>query len=165
MGIIIAAISVLLYRITGNSTRDSVGSIIIGLLLGVMAIFLIMKNKKFLIGKAIPNDLKEDIIELMEQDEIIEKVIDFKSSILDLDTYHIKCEIECNGTGLLKSIGRDNFLQKEYEKVKHSYPDFLEFCVDYTRRVPRVIGTHIDKVEAKIKEKFPQVRHIDIEIN
>jgi hypothetical protein len=82
-----------------------------------------------------------------------------------MDTYHIKCEIECNGTGLLKEINRNNFLKNEYEEVKESYGDFLEFCIDYTRRVPRIIGTKIDELEQKIKDKFPQVRHIDIEIN
>ncbi|HBB04639.1 TPA: hypothetical protein DCZ39_07250 [Patescibacteria group bacterium] len=130
-----------------------------------MAIILINKNRKLLIGQSIPIETKEAIIELMEQDETIERVIDFKSTMLDMDTYHIKCEIECNGTGLLKEINRNNFLKNEYERVQESYSDFLEFCIDYTRRVPRIIGTKIDAVEKKIKDKFPQVRHIDIEIN
>ena len=130
-----------------------------------MAIILINKNRKILIGKSIPTEIKEGIIELMENDEIIEKVWDFKSTMLDMDTYHIKCEIECNGTGLLKEISRNNFLKNEYKKVKESYSDFLEFCIDYTRRVPRIIGTKIDTLEKNIKEKYPQVRHIDIEIN
>ena len=130
-----------------------------------MAIILINKNRKLLIGKSIPNEIREEIIELMEQDEIIERVLDFKSTMLDMDTYHIKCEIECNGTGLLKEINRNNFLKNEYKEVKESYKDFLEFCIDYTRRVPRIIGTKIDELEKKIKDKFPQVRHIDIEIN
>jgi len=130
-----------------------------------MAIVLINKNRKLLIGKSIPSEIKDGIIEIMEQDEIIEKVLDFKSTMLDMDTYHIKCEIECNGTGLLKEINRNNFLKNEYKEVKESYEDFLEFCIDYTRRVPRIIGTKIDTLEKKIKDKYPQVRHIDIEIN
>lgn len=163
--VLIATTSLLLYQWTGNHIRDSIGSIVIWVLLWVMAIFLISKNRKFLIGTAIPEDIKEGIIELLEQDPLIEKVLDFKSNILDLDTYHIKCEIECNGTGLMKEIGRNNFLKNEYEEVKENYSDFLEFCIDYAGRVPRIIGTRIDTIEKKIKEKFPQVRHIDIEIN
>jgi len=164
-GVIIATIGLSLSYITKNPIRDSITSVIIGVLLGCMAIILIDKNRKLLIGKAIPHQIRDDIIELMEQDDIIEKVLDFKSTMLDTDTYHIKCEIECNGTGLLKEINRNNFLKNEYEEVKESYADFLEFCIDYTRRVPRVIGTKIDAIEKKIKDKFPQVRHIDIEIN
>ncbi len=164
-GVLIAAIGLWMSYITKNSLWDSITSIIIGILLGIMAIVLIQKNSRLLIGKAIPHEVKDDIIELMEADPIIEKVLDFKSTMLDTDTYHIKCEIECNGTGLLKVINRNNFLKNEYEEVKESYSDFLEFCIDYTRRVPRIIGTKIDAVEKKIKEKYPQVRHIDIEIN
>jgi hypothetical protein len=37
--------------------------------------------------------------------------------------------------------------------------------VDFTWRLPRLMGTRIDQLEASIKEKFPQVRHIDLEIN
>ena len=164
-GVIIAATGLLASYITKNPLRDSITSIIIWILLWCMAIILINKNRKLLIGKSIPAATKESIIELMEQDEIIEKVLDFKSTMLDMDTYHIKCEIECNGTGLLKEINRNNFLKNEYKEVKESYGDFLEFCIDYTRRVPRIIGTKIDTLEKKIKDKYPQVRHIDIEIN
>jgi len=108
-------------------------------LLGFLALILINKNREFLIGKTIPKDIQEEVIEMLEQEEIIEKVIDFKSGVLDIGKYHIKCEIECNGTGLLKTIGQKDFLKKEYEKVKENYQNFLEFCIDYTRRVPRVI--------------------------
>ena len=62
-------------------------------------------------------------------------------------------------------MDRKNFLKKEYETATENYQNFLEFCVDYTRRVPRVIGKHIDDVEKRIKERFPQIKHIDIEIN
>lgn len=165
IGVFIATVWLILSYITKNPLRDSITSIIIGVLLGFMAIVLINKNRKILIGKSIPKEIKERIIEILEQDEIIEKVLDFKSTMLDMDTYHIKCEIECNGTGLLKEINRNNFLKNEYKEVKESYGDFLEFCIDYTRRVPRIIGTKIDNVEKKIKDEFPQVRHIDIEIN
>ncbi len=163
--VIVAFISIWIANITGKGIRDSIGSLVIWVMLWIMAIILINKNREFLIEKAIPKEVQEEIIEMLEGEEIIEKVLDFKSWILDIGKYRIKCEIECNGTGLLKTIGRDNFLKKEYEKIKDNYQDFLEFCIDYTRRVPRVIWAHIDDIEKRIKEKFPQIKHIDIEIN
>lgn len=163
--IIIAAVSLGLYSITGNPLWDSFWSILIWLLLAVMAIFLINKNRQFLIWKSIPAHIKKAVILLLEQDDVVEKVIDFKSGILDIDSYHIKCEIECNEIWLLKEISKNNFLKKEYERVKDDYQDFLEFCIDFTSRVPRILGTKIDHIEKKIKEKFPQIKHIDIEIN
>ncbi|HCB51919.1 TPA: hypothetical protein DEP21_05150 [Patescibacteria group bacterium] len=154
-----------MYQITQNPLWDSVGSLVVGFLLAVMAVFLIAKNRSFLIGKAIPQELKEEIIEILESDSIIDKVLDFKSSILDVNAYHIKCEIECNGTALMRELGKNNFFRNEYEEVKEDYQAFLEFCIDFTGRLPRLIGTRIDEVEAVIKKKFPQVKHIDLEIN
>jgi zinc transporter 9 len=130
-----------------------------------MAIILIIKNRAFLLGKAIPAKLRKEIIELIESDPIIDKVLDFKSSILDVDVYHIKCEIECNGTAMMKELGKNNYFRNEYEDIKDDYQDFLSFCVDFTGRLPRLLGTRIDEIELHIKEKFPQVRHIDLEIN
>ena len=160
-----AITGLILSYLTHNPIRDAIASIIIGVLLGCMAIILINKNRKLLLGKAIPPEIKHRIVEILKNDEIVENVLDFKSTMLDMDTYHIKCEIECNGTGLLKEISKNDFLKHEYKKVQESYNNFLEFCIDYTRRVPRIIGTKIDEIEKKIKDECPQVRHIDIEIN
>ena len=41
----------------------------------------------------------------------------------------------------------------------------MRFCVEFTDRVPRVIGTRIDELEERVKKEIPAVRHIDIEIN
>ena len=163
--VLIATASLAMYYFTGNPIWDSIWSILIWILLWVMAIFLINKNRQFLIWKSIPEHIKKGVILLLEQEDVVEKVIDFKSGILDIDTYHIKCEIECNEIWLLKEISKNNFLKKEYERVKDDYQDFLEFCIDFTSRIPRILGTKIDHIEKKIKEKFPQIRHIDIEIN
>lgn len=163
--VIIAIISLFVYQFTGNPIWDSIWSILIWILLWLSALFLIHKNRQFLIWKSIPQHIKEDIIELLEQEDVIEKVLDFKSAILDIDSYRIKCEIECNEIWLLKEINKRNFLKKEYERVKDNYQDFLEFCIDYTSRVPRILWTKIDQIENKIKTKFPQIKHIDIEIN
>ena len=163
--VLIAFASLVLYKVTWNSIWDWIGSTIVGLLLGVMAIILIIKNRAFLLGKAIPAKLRKEIIELIESDPIIDKVLDFKSSILDVDVYHIKCEIECNGTAMMKELGKNNYFRNEYEDIKDDYQDFLSFCVDFTGRLPRLLGTRIDEIELHIKEKFPQVRHIDLEIN
>jgi len=41
----------------------------------------------------------------------------------------------------------------------------LKFCVDYADRIPRIIGKRIDALEKNIKEKHPEIKHIDIELN
>ncbi|NTV40769.1 MAG: cation diffusion facilitator family transporter [Candidatus Moranbacteria bacterium] len=165
IGVGIAFFSILLSKLTGNYFWDSVGSIVIGVLLGVMAIVLININRGFLMRKSIPEETEEKVIEILENDPAIEKVLDFKSVVIDIGKYHIKCEVEINGSALMRNMYRGKALKNEFEEINGDYSEFLRFCVDYADRVPRMIGTRIDEVEKKIKDEVPEVRHIDIEVN
>jgi zinc transporter 9 len=165
LGVGVAFVSIFLSKITGNAYWDSIGSIVIGLLLGAMAIILININRGFLMRKSIPEETEEKVIEILENDPAIEKVLDFKSVVIDIGKYHIKCEVEINGSALMRKMYRGNALKNEFEEIKDDYDEFLRFCVDYADRVPRMIGTRIDDVEKKIKDEIPEVRHIDIEVN
>jgi hypothetical protein len=131
----------------------------------MVAVFLILENKNYLIGKSIETDLKDEIIEFLESHELIDKVLDFKSQILDNDNYVIKCEIEFNGSALIKELNRNSLFEKEYENVEKDYREFVKFCSYYANLVPRVMGQKINQIEVDIKEKFPKVTYIDLEIN
>lgn len=165
VGVSVAFVSIFLSKITGNYIWDSVGSIIIGLLMAMMAIILININRGFLMRKSIPEEIEDRVIEILENDPAIEKVLDFKSVVIDVSSYHIKCEVEINGSALMHKMYRKNALKNEFEKIDGEYDKFLRFCVDYADRVPRMIGTRIDEVEKQIMDEIPEVRHIDIEVN
>ena len=164
-GVFVAAVSVGLSYLTGNPVWDAAGSIIIGALLACVAVILILKNKRFLVEKSIPEEVKERIIEMLVADPMIERVYDFKSSVVELGKYRAKCEVEVNGHALFKELSNGGMLKDDYETIKEDYPEFIRYIVDYTDRVPRVIGTRIDELEARIQKEIPSVRHIDIEIN
>ncbi|KKR07471.1 MAG: Cation efflux protein [Parcubacteria group bacterium GW2011_GWC2_39_14] len=165
LGTIVAFVSILLTHFTGLYFFDAIGSIVIGVMLGIMALFLINKNREFLIGKAMPEDMRNEIIETLEADPGIEKVLDFKSIVLDYGIYRVKCEIEFNGYSLLKDIIKDGDLHEEFEIINNNYDEFLRFCVDYSDQMARLMGRRIDELEQKLHKKFPGVKHIDIEVN
>jgi cation diffusion facilitator family transporter len=50
-GLLIAAAGLAAHQLTGSPVPDAAGSILVGLLLGVTAIFLINRNRQFLIGQ------------------------------------------------------------------------------------------------------------------
>lgn len=165
LGLMVASISIALTYATHNTLWDALGSIIIGLLLGIVAVVLIIKNKAFLIGQTIDVELKERLIAELEADPAIEKVIDFKSTILDIGKCRIKCEVEFNGHVVLKEAYQNPSLEEEHADLKDDYEEFLRFCVDFADRVPRLMGRRIDEIEKRLKARYPEVRHIDIEIN
>lgn len=164
-GVAVAALGVVATYITGNPLWDALGSIAIGLCLAAVAVVLIEKNRGFLIGKSIPEDVQEGIVEMLESDPHIDKVIDFKSTVLDVGRYHIKCEVEWNGSALLKQLFDGDDLDETYAEVCADYTEFKRFIAYTANRVPRLMGRVIDDIEKRIVSAFPGVAHIDIEIN
>ena len=165
LGVTVAFVSILLTKVTGAYYWDAIGSITIGIMLGVMAIILIDKNRGLLIEKSIPEEIRERIIEILEADPVIEKVLDFRSAIMDVGKYRIKCEAEFNGNVLVKEMFAQGALREEYDDVRDDYRKFIKFCVESIDRVPRLVGSHIDRIEKSIQKEYPEVVHIDIELN
>ncbi len=165
IGIMIALASLELTYLTGKIYWDALGSILIGILLGIMAVVLIAKNRNYLITKSVPKEVEEIIMDILAADPTIEKVLDFKSAILDVDKYLIKFDVEFNASALMKEMRRHQFFENEYEDAKTSFENFMKFSVEYLDRVPRLVGKKIDDIEKKIRSAVPQAVFIDIEIN
>ena len=58
VGLAIAFAGVLLHQLTGSPIFDAIGSIAVGVLLGVVAIVLIDRNRQFLLGQAVDDETR-----------------------------------------------------------------------------------------------------------
>jgi zinc transporter 9 len=165
LGIVVAALSLALSYATGNPAWDAAGSVVIGVLLGVVAVILIMKNRAFLLGRAMPEELQTQVLALIQNDPDVKRIIDFKSVVLGTDVYRIKFEIEFQPAGLLRMLEGEEAAREEFREVQNDYEAFRLLQGQYAERLQRVMGKKIDELEQKVKTRYPSIRHIDIEVN
>jgi cation diffusion facilitator family transporter len=66
IGIALAFGGIGLHQLTGNALWDSVASILIGILLGVIAVILIDRNRRFIAGEAGSSELREAMVARIE---------------------------------------------------------------------------------------------------
>jgi zinc transporter 9 len=165
IGVLIAMLAQALAIMTGDIFYDALGGLLIGILLGVLAILLIIKNHQYIIGKSIDKEIEEDIIELLLKDPCIEQVLEFKSNAVDVGKYRIFATVEWNGSPLYEDIYESGDLKEEFEDVKDDFKKFAKLMFRTIDRVPRLVGNHTDDIEKEIQKKFPQVAYVDIEIN
>jgi zinc transporter 9 len=165
LGVFIALLAQWATYVTGNAAYDASGGILVGLILGFLAIILIMKNHQYIIGKPLSNEVTQKIIKSLLKDPCIEQVLEFKSVAIDIGKYRIFTTVEWNGSPLYEEIYEAGDLKREYDDIKDDFKEFARLMFRTTDRIPRLVGNHIDKVEKKIIEKFPQIAYVDIEIN
>jgi cation diffusion facilitator family transporter len=67
IGIVIAVAGIGLHQLTGDAVWDGVGSILVGLLLGAVAVLLIDRNRRFLVGQPASPQLREAVIARLQQ--------------------------------------------------------------------------------------------------
>lgn len=71
LGIIFAASGLALHEITGNAVFDALGSILVGILLGVVAVWLIRRNMAFLNGQVVDDKVRSRALTwLLEQPDV-----------------------------------------------------------------------------------------------
>lgn len=71
VGVLLAGSGLALHQITGSPVPDAVGSILVGLVLGVVAIVLIQRNRSFLVGQEADQRIRSGFIRaLLELPEV-----------------------------------------------------------------------------------------------
>ena len=162
LGVLIAAAGLGLTRLTGDAAWDGAGSIAIGALLGVTAIFLIDRNRRFLLGLAPPSETVERMVAVLREHPAIVRIHDVKVSQLGAEEVRFKAEVTFDGRELARRILADRDLDAAWSTLDG--PQALErLMIDFGGEVTDAIGDEVDRIEQKLGEAAPEARHVDLE--
>lgn len=74
IGLVLAALGILLHQLTGSAVYDAIGSICIGVLLAVVAVILLDRNRRFLVGQETSAAIEQAIIDRMLEHHDVARV-------------------------------------------------------------------------------------------
>ncbi|KAK8670209.1 hypothetical protein V6N13_104968 [Hibiscus sabdariffa] len=167
-GLAIAAASLVAVKTTGNAIYDPIGSIIVGNLLGMVAIFLIQRNRHALIGRAIDDHDMQKVLHFLKNDPVVDALYDCKSEVIGPGFFRFKAEIDFNGVvvvqNYLERTGREEWARQFRESAKEKDDSaLLKIMSNYGEEVVTALGSEVDRLEKEIQELVPGIRHVDIE--
>ncbi|KAJ9168642.1 hypothetical protein P3X46_020142 [Hevea brasiliensis] len=167
-GLAIAAASLVAVNTTGNAIYDPIGSIIVGNILGMVAIFLIQRNRHALIGRAMDDHDMEKVLRFLKNDPVVDSLYDCKSEVIGPGFFRFKAEIDFNGVvvvqNYLSRTGRAEWARQFHEAAKEKDDRaLLKIMSNYGEEVVTALGSEVDRLEKEIQELVPGIRHVDIE--
>ncbi|KAJ8382532.1 hypothetical protein SKAU_G00033100 [Synaphobranchus kaupii] len=166
LGVILASSCMGLTSLTGNPCYDSLGSLGVGTLLGTVSAFLIYTNTEALLGRSIQAEHMQKLTEFLENDPAVRAIHDVKATDLGLSKVRFKAEVDFDGRvvtrAYLEKQDIDQILN-EIQQVKTA--EELEcFMLKHGENIIDMLGAEVDRLEKELKQRNPEVRHVDLEI-
>ncbi|MGE3853696.1 MAG: cation diffusion facilitator family transporter [Planctomycetota bacterium] len=160
LGVIVALSAIALTSLTGAHIWDALGSIVIGLLLGFVAVWLIIRNHRLLVGPAAPAEVRHKVREVLDKSGSVKKVMLMRSRMIDPETMDFEVQVEFDGAAIAKRL--DPKLEEAWKGIQ-SLADFKAFAAAFSQDVVLAIGDEIDDLESRIRERVPEAKFLDIE--
>ena len=131
IGLVLALIGVSLATITGNPVFDALGTIAIGVLLGVIAIILIIEMKSLLIGEGASDSDLDVIIDELAAGKV-QRVIHIKTQYIGPDEMLVAAKIALEPRLPLDEVAQaiNDAEQRVRNKVPHARLIYLEPDLD-----------------------------------
>nr|CAH7745851.1 unnamed protein product [Callosobruchus chinensis] len=166
IGVILAAGCMGISSVTNSPIPDSIGSLLVGCILGSVASFIIYTNVAALVGRSIPEENLERINMELEKDVMIRAIHDVKGIDMGNKLVRYKAELDFDGRELTRAYLDKQELSELLEEIKKidNIDKLEEFMLKHGENIVDMVGGEIDRIEMKIRKKYPEVRHCDLEI-
>jgi zinc transporter 9 len=162
LGVLVAAACIGLGIATGNPWWDGVGSILIGVLLGWVAIWLIKQNHSALVGRAVPEHQRNQVLDVLSADPVVDRIDDIKTTMVGNNAFRFKAEIDFNGS----EIARRWIAKQDLASLskRANTPEQLETMLEeFGEEMVTALAMEIDRLERLVRQAVPSAQHLDIE--
>jgi divalent metal cation (Fe/Co/Zn/Cd) transporter len=118
IGILLAVTGIVLHQVTGSAVPDAIGSILVGVLLGVVAVVLIDRNRRFLVGENVRPEMREAVLRgLLDRPEV-ERVTYLHLEFLGPSRLYLVAAIDMSGNDQEHELAvRLRGLERELEQA------------------------------------------------
>lgn len=166
IGLLLALVGIVMTNLTGNNTFDAVASILIGLLMGWIAIHLAIENKRFLLDRAIPEYELKQLLEILDNNPHIKSYKDVRTVVLGPNRLKFKAELELDTEKLFEESVKQA-AKKVRSTLKHVKSDEeLEgvfFNLGNTLYANKL--AELEKIKKQLKDKLPNLQHVNLVIS
>jgi zinc transporter 9 len=159
-GVVVAGAGIALSAATGDPIYDALGSILIGAMLGAVAIGLALKNRGLILGRSIPAPLRAEAIAFLRAQPSVDQVHDVKTLVIGADRFKLKAEIDFDGAYLGRALAP---WVAEHLPPKDDPEAIARFAEAMGEEVVEALAKEIDRIEAELARRFPRLVHVDLE--
>lgn len=160
LGVLVAAAGLGLAYTTGNAIFDALGAIVIGIMLGVVAVWLGIRNRTLLLGPAIPADLQAEITAYLKEHPAVMRVRNVKTRIVGADNFRLQAQLDFDGAVFGERM--KDFVEERYTTMET--PEQREqFARDFGDRLLDELAREVDRMEGELEERFPRLKYVDLE--
>jgi len=118
IGILLAAGGIVLHQVTGSPVPDAIGSILVGVLLGVVAVVLIDRNRRFLVGENVPGELRAEMLDTLLRRPDVDRVTYLHLEFIGPERLYLAAAVDMSGDDPEHELaGRLRGLERELERV------------------------------------------------
>lgn len=127
-GVVVAFLGIYLGQLFGNPYFDAIASLIIGLILGAVAIFLVIESKGLLLGEGVNASTFDNLKKMLKEEK---SVIGFKDPLtMHFGPYEVlmAVNVEFNPALSVKEI--EEAVDKLEEKIYKSHPEIKRIFIE-----------------------------------
>jgi cation diffusion facilitator family transporter len=107
IGLGLAFLGILLHQLTGLAIFDALGSILVGVLLGVVAVILIDRNRRFLVGEPASPEVRKTLIDRLAAHPDVEKVTYVHLEYVGPENFYLVAAVDLVGNDPERDVAVD----------------------------------------------------------